>query len=207
MATCKCGRAITYVDTASFCEEHYCSKYCRLFDERNIERVNRGEKLKEKGSKFHKNFSGFWDYPEIKDECLCCGGEVILRYNESDCDRRYCSRKCSRRILTTKKVRKSAKVFPMLYFLKHERLYGSNDGWVTNERIMEVMQRKNNQSGKMGVWPSILRLWISRGWIEKKRRYVGGLKDYSSEYRMRMEIVESPIPLGKQYLIAAGDWD
>lgn len=206
MATCKCGRSITpNSNAASFCEEQYCSKYCRLFDERNMEMENRADKLKESGSKFHKNFSGFWDYPEIKDECLCCGGEVILRYNDCDCDRRYCSRECSRKILTSKKVRKSAKVFPMLYFLRHERLHGGNDGWVTNERIMEVMQRKNNQSGKSAVWPSILRLWISRGWVEKRQEYRGGR--YISEYRMRKEIIESPTPLGQQYLMAAGDWD
>jgi hypothetical protein len=206
MKSCLCGKEINAEATTNyvFWEEDYCSTYCRLFDERGLEKVNRGESLKEKGNPNWKNFTGFFDYPEIKSECVCCGKEVILS-KTAEPSKPYCSRACHTKIHRHPKSRKSQFVFTMLRVMKHyTKKRSGGDEWICSSRMYSIMQRMGCHPEK-NPYAMLMRIWASRGVLDTKdssHHSERGTKLSIKEYRFKPSLLE--MPLGKVFYEYAG---
>ena len=206
MKACICGNPINSEATTNpvFWEEDFCSTYCRLFDERGLEKVNRGELLKEKGNPNWKNFKGFFDYPEIQSECQCCGKEVVLSKTQEP-SKPYCSRACHTKIHRHPKSRKSQFVFTMLRVMKHYAKT-KKDGrqWVNSAEMYLLMQRMGCHPEK-NPYAMLMRIWASRGVLEQKdssHHSETGNKLSIKEYRFKPSLLNEP--LGKVFYEYAG---
>jgi len=206
MRSCVCGTNINEnsANNFRFWDENYCSRYCREYDEQGLEKVNRADVLKERGSKHYKNFSGMWDYPVIKSDCICCGKEIELMKTK-DADRPYCSRTCHSRIHRMPKARKSQFVFTMLRIMKHRYLnYEGSEQWLSGSAMYNIMQRMGGHPFRNG-YPMLMKIWAGRGLLLKRD------SNYRNEDGMsRKEIIYcfNPAhldkPLGKAFYECAG---
>jgi hypothetical protein len=210
MKTCICGNEVKpeVVTTLCFWEENYCSIYCRLYDERGLEKVNRGEVLKETGSKHYKNFKSFWDYPLIPSECITCGEELLLSKTKEP-SKPYCSHKCSTKIHRNPKVRKAIFVFTMLRIMRHRHLYYEGEQqWVSGNNMYAIMQRMGGHPQK-NPYSMTMRIWAKRGLlIEREGEYRDerGSKRPQKQYKFNPAFLE--VPLGKAfYEVAGAKWE
>jgi len=208
MKDCVCGKPIDNSKTTNthFWEEKYCSKYCRLFNENNMEKENRGEKLRLEGNPNWKNFTGFFDYPVIKTECVCCGNEVLLKKTK-DANKPYCSKACLAKINKHPKSRKSIFVFTMLRILKHRsKYYEGGEMWLTSQKVNHFMQRHGYHPEKGAAkYVMLLRIWASRGALEvreAKHLTERGVMNTIKEYRFNPAHMNKP--LGKVFYECAG---
>lgn len=199
---CICGNPILkshiHNQAAVFFEEDYCSRYCREFDLRGLEKV---DKSTISGYEGHKNQMS---YPSIFVDCDVCGEPAEMKKGAGGSkgnNRIFCSNECYGQIKTFPKVRKSLMVYSMLRLLRHVREYGQNDGWLTSNDINTMMQ-KRFVSAK-NPWPMILRRWTANGMIEKRSisHLVHGKSQMITEYRLAEQHMTGP--LGKHYMEAA----
>ncbi len=206
MRSCKCGKEIKpeAATNTRFWDMNYCSKYCREFDERGLEKVNRGEKLRGEGNKNWKNFTGFFDYPTISSECICCGSEVKL-HKTQDHSKPYCSRSCLNKIHRMPKSRKSVFVFTMLRIMKHR--YLNNEGeerWISGNMMFNLMQNMGGHPYKNG-YPMIMNIWAARGLLIKREQGYTTDRGASAKHNVFcFNPTYLEVPLGKAFYECAG---
>lgn len=211
MRSCTCGKPIKSESATNvrFWDEEYCSRYCREYDERGLEMVNRADMLKEKGSKHYKNFSGIWSYPSIKAKCICCGEETVTLTKTNDQDKPYCSRTCHNRIHRMPKARKSQIVFTMLRVMKHRYLnYEGSEQWLSGSAMYNIMQKMGGHPFKNG-YPMIMKIWAGRGLLLKRD---SNYRNEEGQSRKEVIYCFNPAhldkPLGKAFYECAGvSWE
>ena len=206
MNKCVCGNKINVnsIKNRTFWDEEYCSNYCRIFDERNMKKVNRAETVKAKGSKHYKNFSGFWDYPIIESECQCCGNKIELSKTESP-SKIFCSKECINLIKSHPKSKKSHMVFTMFRVMRHWVQYKQEDEqWLNSNSLFYIMQRMGTHPRK-NPYAFLLKIWASRGVLEMRDsnyRNERGVTLKIKEYRFNKKHLD--VPLGKLFYQSVG---
>ena len=206
MKTCICGNSVKPESSTTLCfwEEDYCSMYCRLYDERDLEKVNRADVLEATGSKHYKNFSGMWDYPKISSECVTCNKEVVLSKTQYH-SKPYCSPKCSSKIHRNPKVRKAIFPFTMLRIMRHRhRYYTGEQQWLSGNNMYNIMQRMGGHPHK-NPYSMLMRIWAKRGLLlEKDALHIDerGSKRPQKQYKFNPAFLE--VPLGKAFYEVAG---
>ena len=86
----------------------YCSLYCRLYAEQGLTKVIKPDKLGRKNKSF----------PQITINCDACGADLELHWNEQDCNRAFCNRKCHLSLKTDKSVRKPELRYAILRLMR-----------------------------------------------------------------------------------------
>jgi hypothetical protein len=150
-------------------EETYCSKYCRLYDEKGLKMVPFD------GDCVHHNGKLRW--PRIPIECDMCGTETLLLHDVEKANRAYCSTKCWNNLKSCQK-RGIHRTMNMLHFLEHRKKYDRN-GWVSPSSISERCGRKGQMCSPTTVGLSLKR-WREAGIVEAK--LIGG-SQHGHEYR------------------------
>ena len=187
---CECGKPVPKRGGGAFFETHYCSRYCREFYTKGLERIP-----KKSSSKHHKNH---FSYPEIDSECEGCGNQIKILPMKADKGRSqsWCSRSCLN-ALRKAPMRRPHLVFAMLSLLKHRRKYNIYGGWMDSHFVFTMMQRFNNSSGK-NSYPSLLSIWTKKGVLESRKIS----SDSPTEYRISDWGLNNP--LGKVIFEAKG---
>jgi hypothetical protein len=185
---CSCGNPISQSNyNGNFYETDYCSTYCREYYTQGLKPLSLFEKT---GSKHHINH---YEMPVIKSKCVCCDAEMEIKPYKADKGRTqtYCGRECLQKIRQAN-CRRPTIVFNMLCMLKHRRRFNIYDGWMSADDVMEIMSKMKTHSAK-NSYPSILRVWASRGFIEKiDRRWANG-KHNPTQYRISEEAMNRPL--------------
>jgi endogenous inhibitor of DNA gyrase (YacG/DUF329 family) len=191
---CYCGKTINFNKTATYCEEEYCSQYCREFKLRGLSMIPKSE------SKHHHNQ---FKKPKIIIPCNQCGSDTVLKWGGGDdcSNRKFCSKKCADYTFNPpeRRIRKARTVFPMLYLLNHERKYGHYNGWMTAEQVWYKMQRRNNTSYKRNPYVSLLSIWAKRGVLDSRK----ATPSSPTEYRISSSAMATGNPIGKIMVNAA----
>lgn len=162
-----CTRAIDGYDsgmrssTSGALEPHFCSRYCRIFDERGLKKINGAEKYGK------RQFEGFNWWPKIPVDCDNCGDSFNLA---SQCDHNnqvFCNIKCATTVKTSKK--KAMRDYQSLRILRtlgwENRL--NEGGWVSAEVIAKKLCQYNYKANSNTV-AGFMRRWVSRGIVEHK---------------------------------------
>lgn len=179
MQTCSCGRIINpYADHASFLEQTYCSKYCRIFNERGLKIINGAEKFDK------AQYSGFNWWPIIKINCEMCEAPVDLHYEFERANRQFCSRVCFNKMKSVKK-RKSQMNYAILRLLRHH-YYNNEEGWITASDMSELMNHRRDVKGNPRRWGNMLTKWVKRGLVENKGQH-------PMQYRLKKEYLNAPL--------------
>lgn len=138
-------------------EENYCSKYCRLYDERNLELVA-----------FDTNaptHNGKLKWPHISITCDMCDGETHLVHDIEKSNRAYCSVGCWNKLKSSQK-RGIHRTINMLLLLEHRKKY-YRDAWMTPADISERCGRKGQMCSPTSVGLCMKR-WRTAGIIEAR---------------------------------------
>ena len=150
-------------------EESYCSKYCRLYDERKLEWVaydtdcpNHKNKLK---------------WPRIPIKCEMCEGEIHLLHDIEKSNRAYCSTSCWNKLKSSQK-RGITRTLTMLSLLEHRKKHYGN-AWFSPSGISEICGRKKQMCSPTTVGLTMKR-WREAGIVEA--RLTGG-SQHGHEYR------------------------
>ena len=154
-------------------ETTYCAHYCRLFDERKL------EKVPFKGGNKHHNNKLCW--PHIKIPCDMCDNEATLRHDLERGNGRYCSRKCWHKLKSCQK-RKIHQTINILHFLEHDYHYGGHQ-YLPSTLIAEKCGLKGASLAKSSVG-GMMKRWREAGIVEGKLRS-GASASY--DYRFRPE--------------------
>lgn len=109
-------------------EDTYCSRYCRKFEERKLEKVPF-----DGGNKHHKNKLR---WPEILTPCLMCDKPTKLVISVECRNRAYCSKSCWNKLKSCQK-RGLHRTMNILSLLEHKRLYHGDD-WMNPSTISEI---------------------------------------------------------------------
>ena len=113
-------------------EETYCSNYCRLFDERGLEKVPF-----DGGNKHHKNKLR---WPRIPIKCEMCDNEILIVLDKEKSNKRYCSRPCYNKLKTSQK-RGILNTLNILHYLEYNHKYNNNQ-WLSPADISDKCSRK-----------------------------------------------------------------
>ena len=149
-------------------ESTYCSRYCREYDERNMEK----EPISD--SKHHKGIFGF---PPIEVPCEMCSGTVTLkRTNYESASRHFCSTDCFNKL----KSAKGRKVYVIWRVLSTMRHFNDKLGIkkISPQQIMEIINNdkligiKNDKSLR-----GVLNRWMAAGLITKDGSHYNYHKD------------------------------
>ena len=152
-------------------EEHYCSKYCRLFDEKGLEKVPFA------GDCPHHNNKLRW--PVIPIKCEMCGEDLGLIHDIEKSNQAYCSKKCWNEVKKSQK-RGIHRTLNMLHLLQHRRKY-HGEGWLAPAEISERCGRKGQMCSPTSVGLCMKR-WREAGIVHARIR--GGSQN-GYEYRFR----------------------
>mgnify|MGYP003636403193 FL=1 len=153
------------------CEETYCSRYCRAFDEKKLKRVPFESDNK------HQNNKMKW--PKIEVSCQMCDTPVILVNSLEKANRGYCSKACWT-ALTGSQNRGFQRTLIMLSFLNHQQRY-NGDLWYSPSEISE-------RCGNQGIMCSpttvglTMKRWKAAGIIDTKN-----ISDRSALYRFNLD--------------------
>ena len=151
-------------------EDTYCSTYCRLYDERGLEKVPF-----EGGNKHHKNILR---WPRIPIKCDMCENEILLVHDEEKCNKRYCSRECWNKVKTSQK-RGILRTLNILHYIEHNHKYKGNK-WLSPSDISEKCNRKGVMCSPTSVG-LILKRWREAGIV---RSQLQGGSSNGMEYRL-----------------------
>ena len=178
-----CDRAIRAENPSkgdSVYEEHYCSHYCRLFEEQGLEKIPR----------LNKYHTGRFSWPEIHIPCEMCSKPTLLSHEIERGNRKFCSMKCHHLLKSAKKRRMEIGHL-LLCILRHRATYFSQkESWMGANLIAEYMGRTTRKINSQRV-SSMLKRWIASGLVESK----------NGEYRFNLKKL-GKTPLGK----ALYDW-
>ena len=152
-------------------EENYCSKYCRLYDEKGLNMVPFDSDCPN-----HKNKLR---WPRIPISCQMCDNDLLLVHDIEKSNQAYCSKKCWNTLKSSQK-RGIQRTINMLHFLEHRRKYHSN-GWSSPSEISDKCGRKGNMCSPTTVGLSMKR-WREAGIVHARLR--GGSQN-GHEYRFR----------------------
>lgn len=140
-------------------ESTYCSRYCREFYERGLEKAPISD------SKHHK---GIFGYPAIEMPCEMCSGTVTLKRNNYESASRYfCSTDCFNKL----KSAKGRKVYVIWRVLSTIRHFNDKLGVreISPQQILGIINSdklvgiKNDRSLR-----GLLNRWMAAGLISKK---------------------------------------
>ena len=166
MKSCYCGRQIdphAALHTTNRIEEDYCSTYCRLYQERGMEKDSIGRPI----------------HPHIEIPCDMCGESLILKYEFEKSNRSFCSRACYSALRGVRKRRGHIQ-YCILKVLKHK------NKWMTAEEICNITGRYGDTlSNTMRICRLLMR-WVTRGVVQRK-----GDKQY--EYRFSDDYAQKPL--------------
>ena len=151
-------------------EETYCSTYCRLYDERGLEKVPF-----DGGCKHHNNKLR---WPRIPIECEMCNQEILLVHDEEKCNKKYCSRECWNKVKSSKK-RGIHRTLSMLHYLEHNHKYMGNN-WLSPSDISERCSRKGIMCSSTTVGLTMKR-WREAGIV---RSQLQGGSQNGMEYKL-----------------------
>jgi len=142
-------------------EPKFCSRYCRLFHDRGLEKINGAEKYGK------RQYEGFNWWPKIAVDCDKCGESFNLA---SQCDHNnqvFCGNKCANAVKTSKK--KAMRDYQLLRIL---RTLGwenqmNEGGWLSAEMVAKKLCQYNYKANSHTV-AGIMKRWVSRGIVERK---------------------------------------
>ena len=162
-----CSRAIDGYDsgnrssTSGALEPHYCGRYCRIFDERGLKKINGAEKYGK------TQFEGFNWWPKIAVDCDNCGDSFNLTANGEHNNQVFCGRMCANAVKTSK--RKAMRDYQSLRILRtlgwENRL--NEGGWVSAEVMAKKLCQYNYKANSHTV-AGIMKRWVGRGIVERK---------------------------------------
>ena len=150
-------------------EETYCSKYCRLFEEKGLEMVA-----------FDSDFVGHKGqlrWPRITINCEMCDKEMSLVHDIERSNKTYCSRKCWNNLKSCQK-RGIHRTLNMLHLLVHRRKH-HGQGWLNPAEISERCGRKGQMCSPTSVGLCMKR-WREAGIVEARLR---GGSQHGHQYR------------------------
>ena len=142
-------------------ETHYCSRYCREFDERGL------KKLPISDSKHHK---GIFGYPAIEVACEMCSEKVILkRTNYESASRYFCSKACFNKM----KSAKGRKVYVIWRVLSTIRHLSEKVGIkkITPDEILATINNDTLIGTDAKKMRGMLSRWITAGIISKDEKH------------------------------------
>jgi len=180
-ANCFCSNPINPCSAQSaIWEENYCSKYCREFDSRGLETIKGDIKTG------LKQMSGLRYMPKIEISCDYCGDGFDLSSGRgATSNANFCSRDCFLKI-SKLNIQKSFLHYNMIKVLLHHRKF--KDGWLSVSALNEIMARSRNFKSNTRRLSQLLRLWVSRGLIDKKQ-----INTRVTEYRLNEIGINNPI--------------
>lgn len=150
--------------TSSSIEDHFCSRYCRMFKEQGLSLINGAEK-------YGKNqYEGFNWWPRIPAKCDTCG-ETFQLTNQCDHNNQvFCGSKCYNAVKTCRK--RAARDYQILRILRtvgweNEPHPYEGKGWMHIQEIAKKLSMFNYQCTS-GAVAGILRRWVGRGIVERK---------------------------------------
>tara|TARA_R110002126_G_scaffold169312_1_gene317919 strand:+ start:1780 stop:2370 length:591 start_codon:yes stop_codon:yes gene_type:complete len=159
--TCICSKPVNpSAPNSPIWEEEYCSTYCREYDARGLEPIRGDIKTG------LKQMSGIFYMPNIDIPCDYCGVEFPLTSARgAESNAQFCSRTCFLQV-SNLNIQRSLVHYTMIKILLHNRKF--RDGWLSVSQIDEVMCRSRNFKSNSRRISQFLRLWVSRGLLEKK---------------------------------------
>jgi len=141
-------------------EPKFCSRYCRLFHDRGLEKINGAEKYGK------RQYEGFNWWPKIAVDCDKCGESFNLA---SQCDHNnqvFCTIKCANAVKTSKK--KAMRDYQLLRILRTLGWENQvNEGWLSPDLIAKKLCQFNYTANSNTV-AGVMRRWVSRGVVERK---------------------------------------
>ena len=136
----------------------YCSKYCRIFDERKLEKIPYSSR-----NKYHKNKI---TWPSIEAPCQMCYKTLTLVHNLEKRNKSFCSTECWNRLNSCQKG--IQRTMHILSILEYRRRYGESL-WDSPSTISEIYGVH-----KIGCSPttisSLLKRWRDAGIVEISMR-------------------------------------
>ena len=142
-------------------EPNFCSRYCRLFHERGLEKINGAEKYGK------AQYEGFNWWPKISVNCDLCNEDFNLTSSSEHNNQVFCTIKCATTVKTSKK--KAMRDYQSLRILRtlgwENKL--SEGGWVSSEVIAKKLCQYNYKANSGSV-AGFMRKWVSRGIVEHK---------------------------------------
>lgn len=169
--------------TSSALEPHFCSRYCRLFDEQGLTKINGEEKYGK------SQFRGFDWWPKIAVNCDFCGEPFDLSCNGEHNNQVFCGLKCSNAVKTSK--RKAMRCYQTLRILRTlgwaNRTHEKDGGWLEGRTIAKKLEQFNYKANG-GVVGGLIRKWVSRGIVEQQLNSNGG-----SQYRLAPKYRDKPL--------------
>ncbi len=163
---------------SSFYDVDYCSTYCRKFVEEGHKMVNGMDKTG------HKNMKGLEWWPKLSFDCEVCGDAYEV--NKTNSKLLFCSNYCSKALQKNANIRKASNLLATFKMMQHKRKYGNEKGWLSSNSIYEIM--KNRGDVAYNSYPSIFKLWASKGLIE-----VRSINNRMNEYRIAERFITEPI--------------
>jgi hypothetical protein len=159
--TCICSKPANPIAlNASIWEEQYCSTYCREFDARGLEPIRGDIKTG------LKKMSGIYYMPKIDIPCDYCGEDFSLSSKAgANSNAHFCSVDCYRKV-SNLNIQRSLVNYTMIKILHHNRKFGNE--WLSINTIDETMCRSRNFKSNPRRISQYLRIWVSRGLLEKK---------------------------------------
>ena len=161
-------------------EPKFCSRYCRLFHDRGLEKINGAEKYGK------MQYEGFNWWPKIPVDCDKCGESFNLA---SQCDHNnqvFCTIKCANAVKTSKK--KAMRDYQLLRILRTLGWENQvNEGWLSAALIAKKLCQFNYTANSNTV-AGVMKRWTARGIVESKKLPVSG-----TVYRIKKEHRNKPL--------------
>ena len=150
--------------TSSALEDHFCSRYCRIFREDGLSLTNGKEKYG------IAQYDGFNWWPKIPLNCDTCGKKFNLTNQCDHNNQVFCSTTCSIAVKTCK--RRAMKDYQILRILRTvgwengPHLHGGK-GWMHSQEVAKRLSLFNYK-GTSGSVAGIFKRWVARGIVERK---------------------------------------
>ena len=162
-----CGRELNgltsgHASHTTHLDPHYCSRYCREFDEQGLKPINGAEKYG------RNQLVGFNWMPAISMKCDNCGkeGQMSSAKAKNGNNRWFCSKECHAEV--KKAGKKSNRDYNLLRILRElgwRTTPGKKGRWMYAKEIAKVMEMFNFKSNSASVG-MILRLYAKRGIVD-----------------------------------------